>query len=138
MTLRPRAGIPAILLFAASFANAECGLANLDPIALDRNGNGEISRDEAAGTTLAWAFDNVDTDRNAVLSQAEFMARCNTYQSASVEAPRERTVVEEVAIGKAEEQKERQESRIGQRVDQEANNAVDGLIDRGLGKIFGR
>lgn len=132
----------AALVALPSLAHA-CGLAALDPVALDRNGNGQISRDEVAGTALAWAFDRVDANADGAIDQPEFDARCASYGAAAIpaaatEAPREPTVVEQVAIEKAEEQRERAQGRIGQRIDQETNNAVDGLIDKGLGKIFGR
>lgn len=131
-------GLVALLAIPA-LSHASCGLEGLDPVVLDRNGNGQISRDEAAGTALAWAFDTVDGNGDGVIDQPEFGARCASYTtSAASSAPRDPTVVERVAVEKAEEQKQRQQSRVGQRVDQEANNAVDGLIDRGLGRIFGR
>jgi hypothetical protein len=132
-----------VALLSLSHLGHACGLAALDPVALDRNGNGQISRDEAAGTALAWAFDSVDANGDGAVDQPEFGARCANYDAAgtapvSSEVARDPTVVERVAVEKAEEQKTRAQGRIGQRVDQEANNAVDGLIDKGLGKIFGR
>ncbi len=61
------------LLFPASsaFAQQDCGLTDLDPIALDKNKNAEISRDEAQGTTLAWAFDKVDSNNDGVVSRIQ-------------------------------------------------------------------
>ncbi|HTN48087.1 MAG TPA: EF-hand domain-containing protein [Burkholderiaceae bacterium] len=44
-------------------------------VALDKNGDGVISRDEAAGhPRLAESFDRIDTDKDGVLSQDELRA----------------------------------------------------------------
>lgn len=126
-----------------AFAQADCGLANLDPIALDKNQNAEISRDEAQGTTLAWAYDKVDTNGDGIISQPEFAARCSSYQSTGGGQPGAATVkdepsaLEKAAAEKASQQKERQVRKVEGRVDQETDKAVDSVIDRGLDRLFG-
>lgn len=120
-----------LLLFAAT-AQA-CPLANLDPFALDKNQDGQISRAEAQGSALVWSFDQVDRNGDGVIDQKEFSTRC-----AAQTEPREPTAAEKAAAEKAERQKGRQTSRVNQRVDQETDKAVDRTIDRGLDRLFGR
>ncbi|MEX1033817.1 MAG: hypothetical protein WDZ30_10700 [Cellvibrionaceae bacterium] len=135
------------LLFATSLsvADNDCGLANLDPIALDKNGNAELSRDEAQGSALAWAFDQVDTNNDGVISQPEFGARCASYKAGASGSnnqtnakPREPTAAEKAAAEKAERQKARQSRKVEGRVDEETDEAVDSAIDKGLDRLFGR
>lgn len=135
--------LPLAIAANLAVAQQDCGLANLDPIALDKNQNAEISRDEAQGTTLAWAYEKVDTNGDGIISQPEFAARCSSYQSAggdqsgTAKVKEEPSALEKAAAEKASQQKERQARKVEGRVDQETDKAVDSVIDRGLDRLFG-
>lgn len=124
-----------LLSFVGAAQAQDCPLANLDPFALDKNQDGQISRAEAQGSVLAWSFDQVDQNGDGIIDQAEFGARCATFAQAE---PREPSAAEKAAAQKAERQKSRQGSRVNRRVDQETDKAVDRTIDRGLDRLFGR
>lgn len=124
-----------LFLFAGVIQAQDCPLANLDPFALDKNQDGQISRAEAQGSSLAWSFDQVDKNNDGIVDQREFDGRCASFAAAE---PREATAAEKAAAAKAERQQSRQKSRVDQRVDKETDKAVDRVIDRGLDRLFHR
>lgn len=129
--------LPLVLLSTGALGEEDCGLADLDPIALDKNKNGALSRDEAQGSALAWEFDRVDANGDGIISQPEFANRCNPQSAEAEKAEREPAAAEKAAAEKAERQKSRQASKVEGRVDKETDEAVDGAIDKGLDRLFG-
>jgi len=67
-----------VLLLAQTVSAQECNLATLDPLALDKNQNGVINREEAQGTALTWVFNKVDSNGDGIISKPEFAKRCET------------------------------------------------------------
>lgn len=125
------AGLCALAL--AGPAAAGCGL-NVNPAALDRNNNAELSRGEVYATPLAPVFDRIDTNRNGVVSQSEYAGRCASLQAtANDNAGWNDSIVDK----RVQQQQQRQQNRINDRVNRETNKASDGMVDKVMGAIFG-
>lgn len=132
-----------IALLTAPFAFAEdCNLKDLDPIALDKNKNGAISRDEADGSLLAWVFNKVDANSNGLIDSSEFMNRCNAVATktaqAEVKKDAEPGAVEAAVVEKADRQVDRAGAQAESRVDKETDEAVDKAVNKGLDRLFGK
>lgn len=133
LTLVYLAGLCAAAL--ATPAAANCGL-NVNAAALDSNNNAVLSRAEVYATPLAPVFDRIDTNRNGVVSQSEYAARCSSLQASNNDGWNsgwEDTVAGE----RAQRQQQRQQNRINNRVNRESDRAADSAVDKVMGAIFG-
>lgn len=126
-------GLGIMCVSGASFAG--CGLDG-NPVAMDADGNAQLSKDEVKGTKLAWVFDKVDTDNNNVISQTEYSGRCQAIQTPLPEndpAPESEDtdpgVVEKKTSRQVERQKNNVDNRVNNEVDEAADEAVDGVLD---------
>lgn len=128
------AGLCALAL--TGTAAASCGL-DLNPGALDRNHNSELSRDETAGTALEGVFDRVDTNRDGAISQSEYTGRCASLQ-AKKNSGWDSGWEDSVAGKRAERQSDRQQNRVNNRINSETDKATDSAVDKVMGAIFGK
>lgn len=127
------AGLCAMAL--AGPAAANCGL-NVNPAALDRNSNAELSRNEVSGTALAGVFGRIDTNNDGVISQTEYANRCNSLRATNNDGWNSGWA-DNVAGERAERQQRRQENRINNRINRESDRATDSAVDKVMGAIFG-
>lgn len=134
-----------LLISPFALSQNNCALTDLNPVALDKNKNGAISRDEAADSVLAWSFDQVDSNKDGIIDQPEFAQRCNPQAQAQAAntartstAKAEPNALEKVATEKTDRQVQRQSNKAESRVDQETDKAVDKAVNRGLDRLFGR
>lgn len=109
-------------------ARADCGL-DVDPVALDADRNGDLSREETGGTALGPVFDRVDRNGDSVISQYEFAGRCVSMKETADESDGEPSAVERKAAEKVERQRNRTESRVDQKTDSVMDKAVDKALD---------
>lgn len=123
------------LLSTAAPVLADCGL-DVNPASLDSNGNAELSRNETRGSALAGVFDRVDTNNDGVISQTEYVHRCESLRATASDGAA--TGWEDTVAGqKARRQQDRQRNRVNQRVNQETDKATDSMVDKALNAIFG-